>query len=83
MTPPPPEPPRRFAVPDGSAWEARIVSSGRPSPYLAARLRRPLVEFRCLSAPSQARRYAPLRAAGLAALGAEALLALWRGARAG
>ncbi len=81
MRPTPPEPPRRFTAPDGTAWEARIVASGRTSPYLAPRLTRPLVEFRCVSAPDAARRYAPLGGTILEGLGAGALLALWRRAR--
>jgi len=81
VTPRPPEPPRRFAAPDGTAWEARIIASGRTSPYLAPRLTRPLVEFRCVTAPDAARRYAPLGGTTLEGLDAEALLALWGAAR--
>lgn len=82
MTPTPPELPRRFTAPDGTAWEARIVASGRTSPYLAPRLTRPLVEFRCVSAPDAARRYAPLEGTSLEGLDADGLLALWRRAQA-
>jgi len=62
-------------------WEAALVPSGRPSPYLAPRLARPVVEFRCVTAPDRARRYAPLDAAALDGLAPEALAALWRRAR--
>jgi len=78
----PPEPPRRFAAPDGTAWEARLVPAGRPSPYLAPRLARPLVEFHCLTAPARPRSYAPLSGEALAALPDDDLLALWRRAHA-
>lgn len=57
------------------------MSSGRTSPYLAPRLTRPLVEFRCVTAPDRPRRYAPLPGAPLAELPADALLAVWRRAR--
>jgi hypothetical protein len=76
---PPPEP-RRFATPDGAAWQARVLPSGRPSPYLAHRLARPLVEFRRLAGP-EAVVYAPLQAPDLAALDEAELIALWRQAR--
>ncbi|HTX65277.1 MAG TPA: hypothetical protein VMD31_05875 [Opitutaceae bacterium] len=81
MSTPPPEAPRAFAAPDGAAWEARVVASGRTSPYLAAKLTRPLVEFRCVGAPRVAVRYAPLGGAALADLADGALLALWRRSR--
>jgi len=81
VTATPPEPPRRFAAPDGTVWEARIVASGRTSSYLAPRLTRPLVEFRCVTAPDAARRYAPFGGTTLESLDAEALHALWRRAR--
>ena len=81
MPPSPPQPPRPFAAPDGTAWEARIVSSGRTSPYLAPRLTRPVVEFRCVTAPGRPRTYAPLPGATLAELPADGLLALWRRSR--
>jgi hypothetical protein len=54
------------------------VSSGRTSPYLAPRLGRPVVEFRCVSGPARARTYAPLPVATLAELPEEGLLSLWR-----
>ena len=82
MTSSSPESPRRFAAPDGAAWEARLVPAGRPSPYLAPRLARPLVEFRCLTAPARPRTYAPLPGEDLAALPDHDLVALWRRAHA-
>jgi hypothetical protein len=79
---PAPGAPRRFAAPDGAAWEARLLEAGRPSPYLAPRLARPLVEFLRL-APPRRRSYAPLSGASLEALDEAGLLALWRRARPG
>ena len=79
--PPPLALSRRFAAPDGAEWEARLLPSGRPSPYLAPRLARPLVEFRRLTPPERPRTYAALAASDLAALDAAALLALWAGSR--
>jgi len=76
-----PQPPRRFDAPDGRAWEARITASGRPSPYLAPRLGRPVVEFRCFTAPDLPRTYALLPVTSLADLTAEGLVALWCAAR--
>ncbi len=81
MPPSPPETPRRFAAPDGTAWDARIVSEGRTSPYLAPRLARPLVEFRCVTIPDHPRRYAALSGTTLVELPAEGLVALWRRSR--
>ena len=81
MPPSPPQGPRRFAAPDGTAWEARVVSAGRTSPYLAPRLTRPVVEFRAVASPALPVRYAPLAGPTLAALSAEGLLALWRRSR--
>ena len=80
MSDPPPAGPRRFTAPDGAEWEARVLPSGRPSPYLAPRLARPLVEFRRLTPPER-HTYAPLAGAGLADLGDAELLALWAGSR--
>jgi hypothetical protein len=57
------------------------VSSGRTSPYLVPRLTRPLVEFRCITAPQRPHTYAPLLGATLADLPTADLLALWRRAR--
>lgn len=76
-----PTPSRRFTAPDGAEWEARVLPSGRPSPYLAPRLARALVEFRRLSPPTGPRIYAPLPGADLAALDPAALLALWERSR--
>lgn len=76
-----PAPPRAFAAPDGAVWEARLLASGRPSPYLAPRLARPLVEFRRVAPPAAGAIYAPLRGGDLAALAPEALVALWSRAR--
>lgn len=81
MDPAPPHAPRRFTAPDGTVWEARVLRAGRPSPYLARRLGRALVEFRRLTPPDRARTYAPLPGPDLAALDQTALLALWAGAR--
>jgi hypothetical protein len=81
MAHPVPGAPRRFTTPDGAEWEARLLRSGRPSPYLAPRLACPLVEFRRLTPPRHARRYAPLPGPGLAGLDQAALLALWTRAR--
>ena len=72
---------RPLTAPDGSVWEAGPVKSGRASPYLAPRLTRPLVEFRCVTAPDRARRYAVLDAPSLDDLAPEALVALWDRAR--
>jgi hypothetical protein len=77
---PAPDPPRRFTAPDGTVWEARVVSTGRTSPYLARRLARPVVQFRRVDAPSPTT-YAPLPGTTLAGVSAEALVAAWRRAR--
>ncbi len=82
MARPLPAAPRRLVAPDGAEWEARLLPAGRPSPYLARRLARPLVEFRRL-APPRRRTYAPLSAGGLDALDAAGLLALWGRSRPG
>ncbi len=58
------------------------MPAGRPSPYLASRLARPLVEFRCVSSSARPRTYAPLPGASVEALPDDALRALWRRARA-
>jgi len=71
---------RSFTARDGGRWRARIVSRGPASPYLAAKVSRPLVEFACEDA-CVPRRYAGLGAADLAGLGEEALLALFARAR--
>jgi hypothetical protein len=81
MPAPAPAAPRRFRSPDGAEWEARLLPGGRPSPYLAARLARPLVEFRRLVPLSEARLYAALHGSALEELSDAALLALWRQAR--
>ena len=81
MSPSPPQAPRRFVAPDGTAWEARILATGRISPYLARRLARAVVEFRCAALPARPRRYAPLAGTTLAGLSPEELLALWGRAR--
>ncbi len=80
MFDPPPAAPRRFSTPDGAEWEARVLPSGRPSPYLAPRLARPLVEFRRLTPPER-HSYAPLAGADLAGLDDDDLAALWARAR--
>ena len=72
---------RFFAAPDGGRWRARIVSRGGASPYLAAKVNRPLVEFERVEAPAVARRYAPLSGTDtLGALADAALVALWAAA---
>ncbi len=80
MSDQPPAEPRRFTAPDGAEWEARVLPSGRPSPYLAPRLARPLVEFRRLTAPER-RTYAPLAQPALPELAEAELLALWARSR--
>jgi hypothetical protein len=77
----PPDSPRPFTAPDGTAWVAHVISSGRTSPYLAPRVYRPIVQFTCMDQPGRPRIYAPLAGESLAALSPEDLLALWRGAR--
>jgi len=71
---------RTFTTPDGGRWRACIVSRGPASPYLAAKVSRPLVEFEREDAPAP-RRYAGLGAADLSGLGEDALVGLWARAR--
>ncbi len=71
-----PAEPRRFAAPDGAEWEACVLPSDRPSPYLAPRVDRPLVEFSRLTPPRR-RTYAPLPGPALADLDTAGLLELW------
>jgi hypothetical protein len=72
---------RTLTAPDGGRWRARIVSRGPASPYLAAKVSRPLVEFEREDAPAP-RRYAGLGAADLSGVGEDALIRLWARARA-
>ncbi|MEK7668509.1 MAG: hypothetical protein AAB409_07655 [Gemmatimonadota bacterium] len=72
----PPGESRTVTVPDGTRWDARVLAGGPASPYLAAKVARPLVEFTCRDAPAAPRRYAPLPVASLAALGEAELAAL-------
>ncbi len=76
-----PEGSRTFVAPDGAGWEARVISRGPASPYLAAKVGRPIVQFTRLGAPVGPPRYAPLPAPTLADLSDAALAALWRRAR--
>lgn len=55
------------------------MERGAPSPYLSAKVSRPLVEFERLDAPAP-RRYASLRA-DLGSMDDTALAALWSRAR--
>jgi len=72
---------RTFTVPDGGRWRARIISRGPASPYLAAKVSRPLVEFEREDAPAP-RRYAAMTARESEALDDAALVVLWSRARA-
>ncbi len=72
---------RAFTAPDGARWEARVIARGAASPYLAAKVARPTVQFSRLETPVGPPRYAPLSTAALAELTDEALAALWRRAR--
>lgn len=72
----PPGESRTFTAPDGTRWDARVLASGPASPYLAAKVARPLVEFTRRDAPAAPRRYAPLPAGSLAALDEGELAAL-------
>jgi hypothetical protein len=78
---PPPESSRRFTAPDGATWEARLIDAGRPSPYLAARLAHPIIQFTRLDAGAAPRTYAPYLGHSLGTLGDADLLALWRQSR--
>lgn len=51
--------PRRVIKTNGDTWEARVVSHGTTSPYLHARVHRPIVEFRCTT-QAAAPKYAAL-----------------------
>jgi len=72
----PPRPPRTFTTSDGARWEARVIASGRASPYLSAKVARPLVQFTRLDARGEPRRYAALPVRDLAALGEAELATL-------
>ena len=50
---------RQLADGEGRRWEARVISSGRTSGYLSAKVHRPILEFTCLDART-ARRYGRL-----------------------
>ncbi len=76
-----PEGSRTFVAPDGAGWEARVISRGPASRYLAAKVGRPIVQFTRLATPVGPPRYAALPAATLADLSEDALAALWRRAR--
>ena len=52
----PPGESRTVTVPDGTRWDARVLAGGPASPYLAAKVARPLVEFTCRDAPAAPRR---------------------------
>lgn len=71
---------RVFTAPDGDRWRARVVSRGRASPYLAAKVSRPLVEFEREGGRAP-RRYAGLPAADLSGVGDGMLIQLWARAR--
>lgn len=71
---------RTFTAPDGGRWRARVVSRGPASPYLAAKVSRPLVEFEREDAPAP-RRYAGLPAADLSGVGEDVLIQVWARAR--
>ena len=81
MSTDPRDPPRSFTAPDGARWEARVVGRGAASPYLAAKVARPIVQFTRLDPPAGAPRYAPLPADELALLDEGALARLWGRAR--
>ncbi len=76
-----PEEARPFTAPDGARWEARVISRGRASPYLAPKVGRPTLQFTRLEVPAGPPRYAPLPTPTLAELADEALLTLWQRAR--
>jgi hypothetical protein len=67
---------REFTAPDGGRWAARPLERGGPSPYLAAKVARPLVEFVRLDGAAP-RRYATLRDGALEGLADEELVRAW------
>jgi hypothetical protein len=72
---------RTFTGPDGARWEARVVARGATSAYLSPKVARPTVQFTRLDGAPAPPRYALLAAPSLAAMGEDALAALWARAR--
>lgn len=72
---------RTFAAPGGARWEARVIARGAASAYLSPKVGRPTVQFTRQDGTPASPRYAPLAAPSLAAMGEDALAALWARSR--